>query len=145
MKRNAWFRAFAILAAAIGLSAQTNSTTYAEGQVWEYKTRPQDAGSLLKIQRVTELNNQQVYHLSVIGVHFRTPGILAVLPHMPVSKATLDASVTKRSSSTAAFPTTAVDDGIEEWQRARGGVFTIPLSEIVDIADDQTSKISSQH
>jgi hypothetical protein len=145
MKRNAWFRAFAILAAAIGLSAQTNSTTYAEGQVWEYKTRPQDAGSLLKIQRVTELNNQQVYHLSLIGVNFRTPGILGVLPHMPVSTATLDASVTKRSSSTAAFPTTAVDDDIEEWQRARGGVFTIPLSEIVDIADDQTSKMSSQH
>lgn len=139
------FRACAIIVAAIGLSAETVPTTYAEGQVWEYKARPQDAGSLLKIQRITELDNQKVYHLSVIGVHFRTPGILGVFPHMPVFKATLDASVTKRSSSTAPFPTTAVDEGIAEWQRARGGVFTIPMSQIVDIADDQTSKMSSEH
>ena len=78
--------AFAIMAAAIGLSAQTVPTRYAEGQVWEYKTRPQDAGSLLKIQRITELNDHKVYHLSVIRVHFRRPDIAGVLPHIPSHK-----------------------------------------------------------
>ena len=133
------------MAAAIALSAQTKPMTYSEGQVWEYKTRPRDAGSLLKIQKITELDNQKVYHLSVIGIHFRTPGILGMLLHTPVSKATLDASVTKPSSSTMAFPTTAVDEGIAEWQRARGGVFTIPVSQIVDIADEQMSKANPEH
>jgi hypothetical protein len=137
------FQAFVISAAAISSSVHADPAKYAEVQVWEYKTRPQDAGSLIKIQKITELDNQQVYHLSVIGVHLRTPGIAGVLPHMPVSTATLDASVIQLSSSSAAFPTNAVDEGIAEWQRARGGVFTIPVSQIIDIVDEQTSKASS--
>lgn len=58
---------------------------------------------------------------------------------MPVSAATLDASVIKLSASKAAFPTSAVDEGIAEWQRARGGVFSITMSQIIEIIDEQTS------
>jgi hypothetical protein len=61
-----------------------------------------------------------------------------MLPHLPVSAATLDASVTTRADTTAEVPTTAVDEGIAEWRRANGGIFTIPLSQIVDIIDTQT-------
>jgi hypothetical protein len=145
MIRDGFSRAIAILAAAIGLSAQVAPMPYAEGQIWEYRTRPQDTGSLLKIQRITELGSDKVYHLSVIGVHLRGPGIAGVLPHMPVSRATLDASVTKRSRSTSLFPTTAVDDGITEWRSAQGGVFTITVANIVDIIDDQTSKMNTEN
>jgi hypothetical protein len=137
------FRASALCIAAMGLSAEAAPCKYAEGQVWEYNTRPQEAGSLLKIQRISVLDGKSVYHLSLIGVRFSRRDIAGVLPHIPVSKETLDASVTKRSSSTAAFPTTAVDEGIAEWQRAKGGVFTIPVSEILDIVDQQMSQASS--
>ena len=140
MKPASLFQAFLIMVTAAGTPAQAATATYAVGQVWEYKARPQDAGSLLKIQNITELKNHQVYHVSVIGVHLRAPGIAGVLPHMPVSRATLDASVIKLSASKAAFPTSAVDEGIAEWQRARGGVFTIPMSQIIEIIDEQTSK-----
>lgn len=132
--------AAAIFTMATGLSAETPQQRYEVGQVWEYKARAQDAGSLLKIQRVSHVGNETVYHLSVIGVRFQRRDIAGVLPHMPVSKATLDASVSKQTSIGAIFPTSAVDDGIAEWQSAQGGVFTIPVSEIIDIVDQQMSQ-----
>ena len=127
------------LLAAMGLSGQAKPPKYVEGQVWEYRTRPQDAGSLLKVQRVEMMGAKKVYHISVVGVHFATPGISGILPHIPVSDETLDASVTKLSAETRDFPTSALDEGIEEWRKAQGGVFTIPMSQIIGIIDDHTA------
>ena len=134
----------AALLAATGLSGQASSPKYVEGQVWEYRTRPQDAGSLLKVQRVEMMGAEKVYHISVVGVHFATPGIAGILPHIPVSGETLDASVTKLSAEKRDFPTSALDEGIDEWRKAQGGVFTIPLSQIVGIIDDQTATAQMQ-
>ncbi len=128
----------------MGLSGQAPPAKYVEGQVWEYRTRPQDAGSLLKVQRVTMMGENRVYHISVVGVHFATPGIAGILPHVPVSDKTLDASVTKLSAEKRDFPTSALDEGIEEWRAARGGVFTIPMSQIVGIIDEQTANAQTQ-
>lgn len=129
----------AALAAMLMLSAQT-SLSNAEGQVWEYKTRPQDTGSLLKIQRIEPFGNERVYHLSVIGVHFRNHQFSGILPHIPVAAKTLDESLIRRSKSMAEFPTTAVDEGIKEWRAARGGIYTIPIASILDITDEMLSK-----
>lgn len=133
-------RIVGLLLAAGSLSGQAPPARYAAGQVWEYRTRTQDAGSLLKVQRIELLGQQKVYHISVIGVHFSTRGIAGILPHIPVSDETLDASVTKLSATKPDFPTTALDEGIEEWRKAKGGIFTIPMSQIVGIIDDQTVK-----
>jgi hypothetical protein len=136
---------FASLAAAIVvLSGPTIPPKYAVGQVWEYRTRPQDAGSLLKIQQIGGFGSGKVYHLSITGVHVATPGIAGILPHIPVSETTLDASVTQLSSAHTEFPTTALQDGIAEWEKAKGGVFTIPMSQILDIVDDQTGRTQAQ-
>jgi hypothetical protein len=134
------FRLVGILLAAAGLSGQAPPPKYVTGQVWEYRTRQQDAGSLLKVQRVEMLGLTKVYHISVIGVHFSTPGIAGVLPHIPVSDETLDASVTSLSATNPDFPTAALDEGIVEWRSAKGGVFMIPMSQIIGIIDDQTAK-----
>jgi hypothetical protein len=40
--------------------------------MWEYRTGPQDAGSLLKVQRVGMMGANKVYHISVVGIHFAT-------------------------------------------------------------------------
>tara|TARA_R110000868_G_C10524780_1_gene733432 strand:+ start:103 stop:552 length:450 start_codon:yes stop_codon:yes gene_type:complete len=132
-----------LAAAALVLSGQTAPPKYVVGQIWEYRTRPQDAGSLLKVQQIADFGNDKVYHLSTIGVHFATPGISGVLPHIPVSETTLDASVTQLSSAHPEFPTTALQEGIAEWQKAKGGIFTIPMSQIMDIVDDQTGRRQS--
>jgi hypothetical protein len=122
------------------LSAQTPAPKYVVGQVWEYKTRPQDAGSLLKIQRVETDGDRPVYHISIIGVHFRQPGPAGILPHLPVSDQTLDASVTRLSPTSPDFPTTtSVDEGIAEWRKAEGGVFTISVAKIVDVIEQSIS------
>lgn len=136
--------AAAALLAAMGLSGQASPPKYVEGQVWEYRTRPQDAGSLLKVQRVGMMGAKKVYHISVVGVHFATPGIAGILPHIPVSDETLNASVTKLSAGKRDFPTSALDKGIEEWRKAQGGVFTIPMSQIIGIIDEQTATAQMQ-
>jgi hypothetical protein len=127
---------------AVSLSAAAPPSTqphvYAAGQVWEYRTRPGDEGSLLKIQKVEDLPSSApigpVYHISIIGLHFHgQPAGAGGIQHLPVSRVTLDASVTRLSQSRADFP--SADAGIAEWRRAKGGVFTIPISQIVDVLE----------
>lgn len=123
----------------VALSGQSPMTPYTEGQVWEFKTRAGDEGSLLKIQRIDRdpafAKSGPVYHISVVGFRLRNPTIVPMLPHAPVSRATLDASVTRLSNSTPEFP--PVDAGIAEWRQANGGVFTISIAEIIEVLDQQ--------
>lgn len=130
-------RSVVLAAVALALSGQAAPAKYEAGQVWAYRTRPQDAGSLLKIQQVGDFGGSKVYHLSIVGVQFANRQIAGTLPHIPVSEATLDASVTQRASAQANFPTKALQDGIAEWETAKGGVFTIPVAQIIDIIDQQ--------
>lgn len=130
------------LVAAIGSPSHAAQPTYAEGQVWEYRTRAQDIGSLLKIQRISNLGPEVVYHVSVIGLGMRRRDIPGLLQHAPVSRATLDESVIKLSSRN--FPTIDFEEGVAEWQRAGGGVFTIPIAKIIELLDEQTNSISAE-
>lgn len=127
--------AWAFLSAvAIATAGQADARVgYQEGQVWEYRTRPEDSGSLLRIQSI-EANPAfakygPIYHISVVGVHFQGAALSGELAHLPVSRETLDASVTRLSSASVTFPN--ADPGIAEWRSAQGGVFTIPLAEII--------------
>jgi hypothetical protein len=63
-------------------------------------------------------------------VHFNGAAVArGVLQHIPVSQGSLDASVIRLSAVDTEFPDPSA--GIAEWRRARGGVFTIPIAEIV--------------
>jgi hypothetical protein len=135
MKR-IWLAAMALLATfsvvAPATAPAASADRYAEGQVWEYKTRPQDAGSLLKIQRIEDGGALgKIYHISIVGIVIG--GNTSVLTHSPVARATLDASVTRRSDAKRDWPDAT--EGIAEWRAAKGGVFTIPVAEIADITE----------
>lgn len=109
---------------------------FMEGQIWEYRTRPGEEGSLLRIQRIEggwPQGNHTIYHISVIGVRLGGRDAAVEMQHLPVSELTLNASVTRLSPSNAAFP--SADEGIRMWREAQGGVFDIPLAEIIGIAD----------
>jgi hypothetical protein len=127
------------LAALIGLSGQALPERYAEGQVWEYRVRPGDEGSLLKIQQIEILpefaERGPVYHISVIGV--RIAGQRTDLQHIPVARGTLDASVTRLAPNAPEFPDPA--EGIRQWREARGGVFTIAMEQITAFVDQTIS------
>jgi hypothetical protein len=116
---------------------------YAAGQVWEYKTRPGDEGSLLKIQQIDNdlalAKVRPVFHISIIGFHLANPRMTPALPHAPVTKAVLDQSVTQLSSSDAIFPDALA--AIAEWRHAKGGVFAISVAEIVGLMDTSTAHV----
>lgn len=127
------------LAAAQPAQSPPGAADYAVGQVWEYRTRPGEEGSLLRIQRIepwagAEASDGRVYHISIIGIRFQGSSASTALPHMPVSRRTLDLSVTRLSRSTAGFP--EPDEGIALWREARGGIFEEPLARVLDIADE---------
>ena len=111
----------------------TSADRYSEGQVWAYRTRPGDEGSLLKIQHIERQGNQTIYHLSVIGFHLHANGFVGVLQHEPVSRQTLDNSVVELRPDPGTFP--SADEGIAEWRRARGGVYTITVAETLEVMD----------
>jgi hypothetical protein len=135
--------AFAILAGA-AIQVPPSPHHYAEGQVWEYRIRAGDEGSLLKIQRIETLPNAaangdgRVYHISVIGVRIGPQRTATELQHLPVSQASLDTSVIRLSGSTASFP--SPDEGIAQWREARGGVFTGSIEEIVALVDSSVGR-----
>lgn len=141
-----WLRALCALIAFATLSGQSIPPPYSQGQVWEYKTRVGDEGSLLKIQRIERepagSKLGAIYHISVVGFHLRNPAIVPMLPHAPVSQQTLDESVTRLSTIDRSFP--PADPGIAEWKQAKGGVFTITVAEIVEILDQQTAAQGQQ-
>jgi hypothetical protein len=125
-----------LLAAGAAPPVAPGPARYQEGQVWEYRTRPGDEGSLLKIQRIEAWpagGSGQVYHISVIGVRLGPQRTLTAMHHLPVSELTLNASVTRLSPSTTPFP--RVEEGLAMWRDDRGGVFDIPLAEIIATAD----------
>ncbi len=130
---------FALIAVVL-LSGFGEPDRYAAGQVWEYRTRPTDTGSLLKIQQAENHPDFEgpVYHISIIGLRFRDTGIDPVVPHTPVSRRTLDASATRLSSETPDFPDPR--EGIAIWRSDKGGVFTISVAEIVEFVDQQVSR-----
>ena len=117
----------------LGAPAVAQPNAYAVGQVWEYRTAPQDQGSLIRIQEIEPRgpDDEPVFHISMINIHAADGGLIPEIQHLPVSRETLDSSVTRLSDSDAGFPDYRA--GLEQWRQARGGVFTITLAEIGDV------------
>lgn len=120
-------------------SGQVSAQSFAEGQVWEYNTRPGETGSLLRIAKVDhDPKLGDVFHISIVGVKIKGPrGIVTELPHAPVARGTLEKSVTKRSNSNVSFPD--FQPGYAEWKSAKGGVFNVPVAEVVGFIEQAFS------
>ena len=118
------------------ISAISKEHDYAVGQVWEFASDAQTSVPLLRIQEIASFdsggNSSEVFHISVIDVDLAGDGtFITLVEHLPVSRQTLDASVTRLSDRSAAFPD--YRSGMEQWRAANGGVFTITMSEIIAI------------
>ncbi|MCT2398827.1 hypothetical protein [Novosphingobium mangrovi (ex Huang et al. 2023)] len=129
----------ALALAASPVAAHAGQESYAEGQVWQYTTRAQDKGSLLKIQKIDIEGGRRIYHVSVIGVHMGYRQEVSVLPHLPVSEETLDASVTRQVHPGNAFSAISADADIAEWRMVHGGVLTTSLVQALDQVDTMLS------
>ncbi|HEU4669189.1 MAG TPA: hypothetical protein VFR91_00655 [Dyella sp.] len=135
-----------LLASALAIST-ASAENYAEGQVWSYKARPGESGSTLLINKIeSDPKLGAIYHISVLGVLVKNrhapSGVTHELPHLPVSKQTLEVSCIKLLGQSK--PNPGYLEGYAEWKRAfdqgHAGVFTIPVSEIVGIVESTINK-----
>jgi hypothetical protein len=105
---------------------------FAEGTTWHYRARCGEEGSLIKIHRIeidTE-TGEEVFHISAIGL--RSPHFDDI-QHIPVSRRTLELSVTAPAHDPGQFP--SCEEGIAIWREENGGVYAISIAEIVEQAD----------
>lgn len=119
----------------VAAAAPTSRHAYETGQVWRYLARSEDPSSLLRIAAIEAADEKAigaVYHISITGVHLEISGETTVIGHLPVSQETLDSSVIELTKSDDIFPD--ITDSVKQWRAAHGGVFTIPVAQIVGLA-----------
>ena len=140
-------RKFLAAAGLLMIMGASNARDYAAGQVWTYHVKPGDEASTLQINKVEQDPKLgAIFHISVFGLRITNPrvagGILTELPHLPVSKETLDKSV--ESLSHAAARPVAYEEGYAHWKRefdaGHAGIYTISVAEIVALAEQTMSK-----
>lgn len=127
-----------LFAAMLGQSPAPATGRFAVGQTWTFLVRPREPEAMLRIHRIEpDAAGHLIYHIGVVG--YRTPnGAPVEIAHLPVSEATLVQSVRAqpdpRIAATLRF--LSPDEGIAEWRRAKGGVFTQSMAGVLaTIAD----------
>jgi len=114
---------------------------YHPGQVWQYRTRPDEQNSrltILKIESLPELGT--IIHVRVDNIRLRNctggpePDKFA---HMPFTKDAFERSVTKLQKHNSKIPDLS---GYERWRADRGGVYTIDVAEAIKVSEYTFSK-----
>jgi hypothetical protein len=116
-----------------------NSSQFEVGQVWRYKTRPEEEGSraiIGKIDKTPTLGT--IVHVKLTGLRLRNSaapdGTSTVMSHAPVSEAVVSASVTELTAEDADLE--GFQEGYMTWLLAfragEAGVFTLELAEIAN-------------
>ena len=137
----ALFVAFLALVAAFPALAQERA--YEEGQVWSYEAENVGDDGALIIQRIERAEDTpfdfDIYHVSMfVDVPLGDMEQL-VVGHLPVSRETLDSAV-REPSERDMSEFADWEAGYREWKNAEGGVFTIPMTEIIDILVDMMAQ-----
>ena len=94
--------------------------SYEVGQVWSYKTRPQEPNSTLMILRIDNTSKLgQVVLIGLTGLKIRHPNgkIIGSLSPLPFTKDALDQSVVKLVGKTEKLMTS--DFGYSKWKEAQ--------------------------
>ncbi|MEY8761869.1 hypothetical protein [Chryseobacterium tongliaoense] len=137
---------YILIAAAVlfFFSCKKNNMEYNVGQEWNYKTRPAEENSTIKILKIEEYpKTGKIIHISVSRLRMKNPGnpegFAEKLSHIPISEDALDKSVTKLKSENGKIPDSIEMDGYSYWKRefdkGEAGIFTIPVSEIVSLME----------
>jgi hypothetical protein len=133
-----------LAAAAVGPAAAAELEA---GQVWRYQTRAGEEPSRLYLVRVDRgPSGQAIYHIYLDGLKLRNPlmagGVQDHLPHAPVSRESLEASVIELLGSDAEMPD--ISEGYAAWllafEKGRAGFFTMPVAQIVQHIEDAFSQ-----
>jgi len=148
-----------LLLTAVGCSRQATPTPpaptppppknvqFEEKQVWTYRTRPGEEKSRLVIGRIeSDATSGTIVHIKVVGVSVKNPGTpsgrTTELPHIPISTSALAGSVLERSDDAVSLD--GFEEGYTAWKEAEGGVFMVPVSEIVGYVEKSMSEPADQ-
>lgn len=148
MKQLTIFPALVLLACSvIGPPAFSAKNDYQVGQVWSYKTRPQEEQSTVTIVLIE--NNGRlgpIVHISVSGLKLKNPDApdqpYDVIAHMPFSQKAIDKSVIKLIKENAELPD--FKEGYEAWRLAfdnnQATIYNVPIAEAIDKAEKNLTK-----
>lgn len=116
-------------------------TQFAPGQVWKYKTRPNEPGSRITIVRVDtddpEFGNIIHIYLSDLDIsNAAAPGgKTTFVNHMPYAEEVLAESVVELESEDQPLPEN-YQDGYQLWREAfekdEAGIFTVSVVEAIE-------------
>jgi hypothetical protein len=111
---------------------------FAPNQEWSYHSRAEDPGSTIVIGRIQDHPKLgRIIHIAIRGLNVKNPriagGVSKEIGHVPISESALRDSVTVLKG--VVEPPQSVPVGISEWERGKGGVFTISVSQIVDVME----------
>ena len=129
----------------------TQSEKFKPGQVWQYHTRAGEEGSRLIIGRVEQVGALgTVLHIKLIGLSIKNlhapEGVSSVMSHAPVTEAKLSESVSTLLGEGGDLD--GFQEGYDTWltsyKAGKAGVFTIPISEIVDCMDKGVRAVNAQ-
>lgn len=115
-------------------SAWGEDLGFAVGQVWTLKP-PMNPEARIRIGRIEDSGD--TLHISLWGAAIpaeRTGSVLAsplVAGHLPISRDALQASVDLRVDESP--PQVDFEGGYTHWRENNGGVFTITVTEIVEV------------
>jgi hypothetical protein len=116
----------------------TTDPKYSPGQVWSYKTRKGEDASTITILRVETLPKiGTIIHIRIDGITVKNCSggpTLHTIEHSPFSKDAIDRSVLEIVGQKQNLPD--YKNGYLDWRTHCGGVYTIPVAEVV-AADEQ--------
>ncbi|WP_395047647.1 hypothetical protein [Flavobacterium sp.] len=113
------------------------------GQIWNYQNRTGEENSKITILKVEKYYGKEiVIHIYINGLkiknELRPNGVSDDIGHLPISKESLNKSVTKLISENNKLPD--FKEGYENWKEAfdnkKGGIFTITVSEAVKFVEE---------
>ena len=116
----------------------TTDSKFKVGQVWKYKTRPNEENSVLTIAKIeNEPKNGNIVHITVTNLKIKNQhspsGYTDLIGHMPLAESAVAESVTELSDETPDL--SAYEEGYQDWREAfdngRGGIWTVSVSECV--------------
>lgn len=126
----------------LGVAGGAFAETYTVGQIWSYKTRPQEPNSTLMILRIDNTSKRgQVVFIGLRDIRIRHPNgnIVATMSPLPFTKDALDKSVIKLVGKTDKLMRS--DFGYQKWKEAQLAgktpiTYDKPVAEMVNLLEN---------
>ena len=119
----------------------TTESKYKVGQVWSYKTRPEEKKStfiVVKVESHPKLGN--IIHIALRGLKLKKPNgeLIEAANHLPFAEEAVSKSAVKLVKEKAELPD--YEGGYGLWREAfdagRAGIYTISVAEAVGVMEE---------